>query len=409
VSSHPEPVRPDAIRAHNLAVMLAHIHRDGALTRAELTQRLGVSRSTVAALVADLGHLGVVEEVVPTGGDRVGRPSHVVAPHRSGPVAIAVDVDVADVTVAVVGLGGAVLGRETIRCAPAETSPQEIVEVIVSAFPRLHEGSAPDAALAGIGVSVPGTVRRNSGYVSVAPNLGWRDVPLGEQLAARVPSHLTLAIGNDADLAVLAEHHRGVARGVDDVVFLLGRKGIGAGIVANGRPLRGRDGYAGEIGHNVVDPTGPHCHCGKRGCVETYVGESALLGAASSAQRVLANPGSAAVFAAARGGDAAALQVVRGVAVALGRTVASLANTLNPDCIVLGGYLAELLDVARVDIERALHQRTFESSGRDLRLLPPALGSDSMLLGAAELAFAGLLADPLTVAPSLRAAAGLPS
>src|ERR1700749_3715298 len=94
--------RPDAIRRHNLSVMLGHVHHDGALTRAQLTQRLGVSRSTVGALVADLTRLGLVEERVPTGGDRVGRPSYVVGPHPSGPFVVAVDVDVTQVTSAAV-------------------------------------------------------------------------------------------------------------------------------------------------------------------------------------------------------------------------------------------------------------------------------------------------------------------
>lgn len=397
---HPAPVRPDAIRAHNLSVMLGHIHRDGALTRAELTQRLGVSRSTVGALVADLTQLGLVEELVPTGGERVGRPSHVVGPHRAGPIAYAVDVDVAHVTVAAVGLGGDVLGREAIPCEPEHTVPETVVGLVIEALPRLRQMVSPGSSTAGIGVSVPGTVDRRSGHVSVAPNIDWRDVPLGALLRQMLPPRLAIAVGNDADLAVLAEHHRGGARNLDDVVFLLGRVGIGAGIIANGQPLRGHDGYAGEIGHNVVDSNGPPCHCGKHGCVETYIGEGALLRLAGREQPP-SDEATAAVFADARAGDQVALNAVRGVAESLGRAIASLVNTLNPQSVMLGGHLSELLDIARADVERTLFEHTLEARGAHVQLIHPSFGADSALLGAAELAFADLLADPLMVAAAL--------
>src|SRR5581483_4453336 len=103
-----------------------------------------------------------------------------------------------------------------------------------------------------VGVSVPGTVDRYTGRVAVAPNLEWHDVSFGATLAELLPRDMHVAVANDADLAVLAEHRRGGLRGMDDVVFLLGRIGVGAGIITDGRPLRGRDGFAGEIGHNMV-------------------------------------------------------------------------------------------------------------------------------------------------------------
>ncbi len=115
--------RPDAIRRHNLALVLDHIHRDGALTRAELTQRLEVSRSTMGALVADLIDLGLVDEIVPSGGSGVGRPSHVVGPHRDGPYVVAVDVDVTQVVTAAVGIGGTVLARHVVTTGADASAP----------------------------------------------------------------------------------------------------------------------------------------------------------------------------------------------------------------------------------------------------------------------------------------------
>lgn len=384
-------MRPDDIRQHNLSLLLSHVHRDGALTRAELTQRLHVSRSTVGALVSDLAQLGLVEEVVPSGGARVGRPSHVVAPHAAGPYAVGVDVDIAHVTVAAITLGGTIAAREEISTDEV-VQPDGLVRLVLDALSRLHGAVGARGRICGIGVSIPGTVDA-TGRVGVAPNLGWEDVPLGRMLQDALPAGAPAVVGNDADLAILAEHQRGNARDCDDVVFLIGRIGVGAGIIVNGVPVRGRDGHAGEIGHNVLDPSGPPCHCGKHGCIETFLGESALLELAGrpgprTDQKV------AALFADAHDGDPAALGAVRTAAETLGRTIADLLNTLNPERVILGGSMGEVLELARPQVEAALTRYTFGEAGPGVVLSLPAFGPDSALVGAGEVAFTALLADP---------------
>ncbi len=394
--------RPDAIRRHNLALVLDHVHRDGALTRAELTQRLGVSRSTIGALVADLIELGLVEEAVPTGGSGVGRPSHVVTPYSGGPYVVAVDLDVTQIVTAAVGIGGTVLARKVQPAGPEITVPGRVAELVADLVRLVGDESGRPGGPLGVGVSIPGTIDRGTQRVAVAPNLEWRDVGFAELLAEQLGGCANIVIGNDADLAVLAEHRRGDSRQIDDVVFLLGRVGVGAGIIAGGRPLHGRDGHAGEIGHNVVDVTGPECHCGKHGCVETYIGEGALLRLAGRPQPP-SDEATRAVFADARHGDGDALAAVREVAESLGRAMASLVNTLNPKLIMLGGYLSELLDLARPQIEAALMRFALDAPGHTVEVRQPSFGADSALLGAAEVAFAALLADPLSRASSLPA------
>jgi len=385
-------VRPDEIRQHNLSLVLSHVHRDGALTRAELTQRLHLSRSTVGTLVGDLAQLGLVEEVVPSGGERVGRPSHVVAPHAQGPYAVGVDVDIAHVTVAAIGLGGSISSREVIP-TEREVSPAQLVGLIADALPRLHAGVGSSGRVCGVGVSVPGTVDLQTGRIGVAPNLGWEDVPLGDLLRDVVPEDAPVVIGNDADLAVLAEHQRGNARDCDDVVFLIGRIGVGAGIIINGIPVHGRDGHAGEIGHNVLDPGGPLCHCGKRGCIETFLGESALLELAGR-RPPRTDAKVAALFEDARNGDERALGAITAIAEPLGRAIANLLNTLNPERVVLGGSLGDVLELARPEVEAAVERYAFGLSQPCVELVLPAFGTDSALLGAGEVAFTALLADP---------------
>jgi predicted NBD/HSP70 family sugar kinase len=386
--------RPDDIRRHNLAVILAQIHRDGPLTRAELTARLGLSRSTIGALVADLTALGFVEESVPNGGERAGRPSHVVGPHAGGPFVIAVDVDVSHLTAAAVGVGGTTLAKRVVPHEACPPTPAQVARQIFATVASLRAelGRSDDTiGPAAIGISVPGTVDRRNGAVGFAPNLGWRHAEFGGLLDdIAVP----VVVGNDADLAVLAEHQRGSGRGCDDVVYLIGRVGVGAGIIANGSPLRGHDGQAGEIGHNVVDASGPPCHCGKRGCLETFIGDNALLELVGRGG--LARDGAAQeVFADARSGQEQALSAVRVVAESLGQALGVIVNTLNPQRVILGGSLADVLDIARDVVEQSLDRHALDAPGRTVQLSLPSLGEDSALLGAAEVAFAAVLDDPL--------------
>jgi len=388
-------VRPDAIRGHNLSLALSHVHRDGEVTRAALTQRLGLSRSTVGALVAHLTQLGLVEEVVPSGGSGVGRPSHVVVPHHQGPFAFGVDIDLASVTVAAIGLGGQILARTVVGTQDGDVAtqpdPADVVDRVAGALELVWKQGRPGGRPCGLGISVPGTVDRHTGRIGDAPNLGWRDVALAEMFADRVPDRIPIALGNDADLALVAEHRRGSVRGCEDAVFLMGRGGVGAGIMASGLPLSGRDGHAGEIGHNPLDPSGPECHCGKHGCLELYLGEDALLRAAGHEGE--GGDGVGRVFAEARDGNRRALEAVQGVVDPLGRAVAWLLNTLNPERVVLGGTLADVFELVRAEVAAATARYCFDMRG-DLGLVAPALGRDSALYGAAEVGFAKLLADP---------------
>jgi predicted NBD/HSP70 family sugar kinase len=390
--------RPDAIRRHNLGLLLEQIHRDGELTRAQLTRRLSMSRSTVGALVADLCDLGLLAERVPSGGVGAGRPSHVVGPRPDGPFVVAVDVDVTHVTVAAVGIGGFVLSRHRLETPASPPDPEDVAAKISGAITTFTE-ELPGGRPVAIGISVPGTVRRAAGVVQFAPNLEWREVALRDMVTSQVPAGVHVSIGNDADLAVLAEHLRGSARDSDDVVYLMARVGVGAGIISGGRPLSGHDGLAGEVGHNVVDVSGPPCHCGKRGCVETYIGETALLaGAGRTATPTPEAVG--AVFEDARSGDTRAASAIEAVATALGQTVASLANVLNPERVLLGGSLANVLDFAGPQVLAALDAHVLGGWHGRMTLMGGDLGEDSALLGAAELAFARLLADPVTAAAS---------
>ena len=393
-------VRPEEIRRHNLSRLLRSIHQHGELTRADLTAAMGLNRSTIGALVSDLVALGLVTEFVPSGGDRAGRPSHLVAPRPDGPYVLAVDVAVERIVTAAVGLGGTVHERRDTPIEGPDRLPRAVVGQIVADAAWLADRLPGSQGPVGVGVSIPGTVRRRDGFVEHAPNLDWRAVPFAELLAAAMPSRLDVQAGNDADLGAVAEHQRGVAIGYDHMVYLNGSVGVGSGIIVEGNQLHGVGGYAGEIGHMTINPDGPPCHCGSTGCIETYIGEHALLRAAGVTDRH-GPQAVAAVFEAAAAGEERAAAAVRTVALWLGRSLANVVNCFNPQAIVVGGSLAEVVRLDRATVEGELDRRAMAAARAGVQVLLPGLDQDSALIGAAELAFQTLLTSPASLVASL--------
>jgi predicted NBD/HSP70 family sugar kinase len=386
--------KPEDVRRHNLGTLLGHVHESGSLTRTELAARMGLNRSTIAGLVAQLAELGLVEEAVPDGaaGPRpgAGRPSLVVCPRADAAHVVAVDIAVDQVVVAVVGLGGRVLARRHRSLATARSSV-----AVAALIRRLVNAMLVDLTgrIVGLGVALPAVVRHSDGLVRFAPNLGWVDQPLGEILRAhleRVPGHVRIQVGNDADLGALAEHLRGVAVGYDDVVFIAGDMGVGGGCISGGRPLVGAGGYAGELGHLPLVPGGRPCRCGARGCWETEIGGSAIARALGLPQAEMDD-----VRRAVRGLATDDSSLLDGVARFLGLGLAGVVNLLNPQLVVIGGLLGDVFAATSAVVREALDDSALLASAEQVQLVRPCLGGDAVLVGASELAWEDLLADPV--------------
>jgi predicted NBD/HSP70 family sugar kinase len=322
-----------------------------------------------------------------------GRPSPVVRLKPDSAVVLALEIAVDSLAAAIVGLGGSVLAQVRVDRARGQ-SP---VDDVVTELGRLAAGlqaSCPAADhLIGVGTAVAAVVRREDGVVAMAPNLGWQDVSLGSRLARSLATDVPIAVGNEADLGVLAEHRRGAAVGVDDVVYISGEVGVGGGIVLGGRPLTGSVGYGGEIGHMPVNPEGSLCGCGSVGCWETEVGERALLALAGRSP-ASGRAGVDAVVGDAMAGSPAALAALDHVGRWLGIGIAGLVNVFNPRLVVLGGMLGRLHPHLREPLDAEVARRALPPSRALVRIVPATLGVDAPLLGAAELALEPLLANP---------------
>jgi len=381
------------LRRANLARCLREIHLRGSLSRAELAREMQLARSTIGSLVEELVLRGIVIEGPPREAAGRGRPSPLVTANPAGPVVVALDVSTDSLAAAVVGIEGVLFESARVERERGPQAPMEVVTHLHQLALPLIEAVGPRRVLA-IGASTPGSVR--DGFIHSAVNLGWRAVALDHLIDEVFALGVPVNVGNDANLATLAEHLRGAGVGVADFVCLWGEEGIGAGIIAGGRMLAGSGGYAGRVGHWPLSSEGVLCRCGSRRCWETVIGEDALLRAAGDPGALPRRAAVNAVFSALDRGDQDLLEAVGGISRWLGVGISAIAETFNPSVIALSGFLGRLFPYAEAEIVAELREPTFSPARETVRVVPSRLGGESALLGAAEMAFAPLLADPTT-------------
>ncbi|GAA0561090.1 ROK family transcriptional regulator [Paractinoplanes ferrugineus] len=374
----------------NLGTLLHHVHVAGPLSRAALADRMGVNRSTILALTTELAAAGLVCEQPPTGTSGAGRPSLVVRP-APGVFVLAFDVAVDRLTAARVGLGGPVLSRLTAPRPRAGVDLDTVVARLAAMGRELLDAAPAGATCVGVGAAYCGMIRPGDGMVRYGPDLGWVDQAFGRELARALGAGLPVAVGNEAHLGAIAEFERGAGVGCPDLIYLHGDVGVGGGILVGGKLLGGESGYGCEVGHMLVNPVGGRpCLCGSHGCLEAETGEYALLAAAGRPPGPIGREAIRAVV-----DDPSAAGAVAEIGDWLGVGVASLINLFNPGVVIFGGMLRDLYPAAAPQVAARIAEHAMPVSRERAVLRLSALADDATLLGAAELAFGPLLADPL--------------
>ncbi|WP_344448362.1 ROK family transcriptional regulator [Actinocorallia aurantiaca] len=358
-------------RVHEDTV-LAALRTEGPLSRGRLTERTGLSRTTLFAIIADLIERGVVAEVLPE--DDLprgrGRPAGRITLAPGSGMLIGLD-----------------LGRRRIRLAVANVA-HEIVATAVDDLPAdADEDEQLDCAIALIhkvceerGISLRALEAIGVGLVGFVDGPARRERAagrLGAEFGARVEAD------NNARLAALAEKTWGAARSVDDVVYVRWSVGVGGGFIAGGRLLRGAHGTAGELGHVSIDPGGEPCHCGSRGCLEGLIGSPALLTALAADGVIL--DGLDALIEAARDREPAVTRRVSEAGALLGRALAGTIVQLDPRRVVVGGEFASLGGLVLDPIRAAVAGLALPGTPRSLDLVPADLGATASALGAIAL------------------------
>ena len=387
VNSRGSGASNDQTRRHNLSTILTALHQSGPQPRSHLTAQTGLNRSTVAALVAELVERGLAVETEPGPTKLVGRPSPTVSADPRT-VAIAVNPELDAVTIGVVGIGGTVLKR--VRCDTQRApTAREAVTISAAIIEEMRGELESQHRVVGVGMAIPGLVSSHDGLVRWAPHLHWSDEPVAQLLEDAVG--YPVFAGNDASLGAMAELIFGAGRGKTDLIYLNGgASGIGGGVIAGGQPLGGAGGFAGEFGHIRVDSTGATYDDPESGSLESVVNRTDLLSAVGFASAD-ADELERALLAST---DPAVTALVHRQLEFLSTSLRNAVNVLNPQMIVLGGFLASIFSLDPEFLRERVAAQSLSVSFEGVEITTARLGSDLLMIGAAELAFAPLLADP---------------
>ena len=374
------------------ARLLAQLRDEGPLSKAELADRLGISRTTVGVEVQRLAEVGMAQEAGPAA-SRGGR--------RSTLVDLSPDLRFLGISIGATGISAGVTdGRLTVLAT--KTKPCDIrtgPEAVLATALEMAREVLAEAGVerpSGAGVGVPGPVDFNRG-VSVSPPImpGWDGFPVRDVVSRELGCPVVL--DNDVNVLAVGEQHSGVARAARDFLYVKIGTGIGCGIVVDGELYRGVNGCAGDIGHIRVDDFGPTCACGNTGCLEAFAGGSALARDATAAARagrsevlaaLLAERGSltaADLGTAIAQGDPTSVQLIRDCGRRVGQVLASLVSFFNPDLIVIGGGVTALGHSLLAEIRGVTYRRSLPLATGSLPIVLSELGDDGGVIGAARL------------------------
>jgi predicted NBD/HSP70 family sugar kinase len=372
----------DRRRRMSREAVLAALRTAGPASRSDLARSTGLSRPTVSSIVAGLQAAGILDEADETAAGGAGRPAALVRLNRRAGVALGIDFGKRHLRVAIADLGHEVLAERSVELAfdhDAATGIERAAELFES---LLAETGLDRSAVVGAAMGLPGPVTGPDGELGSSTILpGWVGVRAAQAMSARLG--MNVGVDNDANLGALAEWTTGAARGCHTIAYVKVSTGIGAGLIVDGRPFRGASGTAGELGHTVIDPNGPICRCGNRGCLETLVGAQALLDALRPS---LGDISTADMLERAAAGDAACRRILDDAGTAIGGAMATLCNLVNPQRIVVGGDLAGAGDLLLEPARLGLRRGAIAAAAGAVELVPGVLGERAEVIGALALA-----------------------
>lgn len=399
-----------SLRRNNLSVVLRHVRDLGPRSRARIAEETGLNKATVSSLVAELVERGLLREGSADSSRALGRPGQLVELDGTGVCGVGAEINVDYLAVVALDLTGTAVHEKRVPVDVAKLGPTTSLDQLAGLISEAVEAvETRGGQVAGVTLAVPGLVQGETGELKLAPNLGWGELSVAEEMRARlgVPAY-PLHVDNEANLATLAAYAelRDKAlydEALHDLVLLTGAVGVGGGVVTGGHLLRGDDGYAGEVGHMPVAPTGQACGCGRTGCWETVVGLTALLRQATDPDDPVRDPSLdveqrlAAIVGRAEAGDDRTLAALQDVGTWLGVGAAILVNILNPAVLVLGGYFAVLGPWLEAPLEQAIRERVLAPDGGGCRIVRSGLGFAAAVRGGAQICLDQVFANPTLV------------
>ncbi|WP_309102469.1 ROK family transcriptional regulator [Microbacterium sp.] len=375
----------------NQSVILETIRRSGeGLSRTELVAATGLSAQTVTNITRRLLDDGLIAEAGRTI-NGPGKPRITLRLISQSRFSVGVHLDPSLITLVLLDLAGDVVGRLAIHTP--DSDPHRVVDSMARAIEELISSSGVDRArIAGVGIAAPGPLDAVKGTVIDPPKLqGWHRVPLRAVLAEAV--ELPVVLEKDTTAAAVGELWRGRGSAHDSFVFVYLGTGVGAALARGGDVERGSSRNLGEVGHIMVDPDGPSCACGARGCVEVVCTPQAIVEDAERAGVLRGDPPVsdegidarlARLCELAAAGDAPAAEVLRQAAIRLSVMIAALTNMLDVDRVVLGGpFWDRLAAVYLRELPEQLDRRSVTRSVHTLEVAGTVVGEDVAAVGAA--------------------------
>jgi N-acetylglucosamine repressor len=382
------------IRAINRSIILNAIKTNTAIARADLARLTGLSAATVTGITAELIEEGLVFEKE-TGDSSGGRRPIMLAINPRGGYVIGVKVMEEQAVGALTDLEASVLCKQVIQFE--STQPEKIVAALTVLVQELANCLViPKDKLLGVGVGLAGIIDYEKGLLRQSPFFGWHNINFRQLLQESLSC--PVYIDNDVNTFTLAEKWYGSGEGIENFLCITVGRGVGMGIVTNGQFYRGKSGGAGEFGHIVIEPNGLTCHCGKSGCLETFVSEGGLLHAAAKAslQGELAElPRSAdELISMADTGDQAARDILKNAGKVLGQAIANLVNIFNPELILISGEGVRYGEYFFAAVKDSIQEYAMPGLQEDLTVSIEPWGDDVWARGAASLVLRELFENP---------------
>jgi N-acetylglucosamine repressor len=392
--THPTGNR-ELIRAINRSHVLNAIKSYGPIGRAEIARRTKLSPATVTSISAKLISQNLVLEKS-AGDSSGGRPPILLVINPKGGYVIGIKLTETHAVCALTDLEALIIAKSSLPLSghdPVQVA-NDLAQMVLS---FIRDQKISKKQLLGVGVGLAGIVDAERGILRQSPIYGWDNVPLRDMLQSKL--HIPVYIENDVNTLTLTERWFGHGQGVDNFLTVTVGRGVGLGIVANGQFYRGQTGGAGEFGHTTINPEGPLCACGKRGCLESYVGDPGLIRSAqeAAARGELSAPVQTLddLLSLAQTGDSGALQIFDRAGRILGIGIANLINLFNPKKIIISGEGTREGDFLFNPMRESIEQNTMPGLFDPNTVIIAPWGDDAWARGAAGLVLREVFESPI--------------
>ena len=404
-------INVEIMKQFNLLSVLNIIRTQGPISRAEIADKIELSRPSVSEIVRELVISEWIREL-PASRTHRGRRPVPLDINPTGRYILGVSVVAFHLTVLLTGLNGEPMA-EISRPIERDGSPEEALELACQMCEDLiRDYDIPRGKILGVGVAMHGMVDPQNGRAIYAPHLGWRDIAVGSFIEQRLA--LQTFVEADSNSTALAELWFGAGGGSRHFVAMVVDYGIGAGIVYDGKLYRGANHIDGQIGHTTVDEHGPLCTCGNFGCLEVMASEPSIVHQVEQRIRsresseVIVSDGVGtmdsnieAVYRSARAGDRTAVEVLRIAGKYVGLSMTTIINVINPQFIVLSGGFTGAADIVLPVIREVIRARSFNDVGKETPVLISPLGKRVYSIGAVALVLDHVFGAPETLIPLL--------